>query len=427
MHRTLAPAAMNKSVCHDALILGHYKSGADQKPIFLTAKDRDRHLWVLGQTGSGKTSFLYSLIMQDIICGRGLCLIDPHGDLADHIIDSIPKHRTRDIVILDPSDVDYPVGLNILADMPPHLRASTVSGLIASLRSIWSDSWGPRMEHILANTLALLLEQPRGSGASLLSITPCLTDTKFRKRLLRHCKDPIVRDFWETEFASYDKRAQSEYVVPILNKVAAFARNPVMRQIIGQRSNRFSLQKIMDSKKVLIAKLSKGLLTEHDTNLFGSLLVCAIQQEAMRRAAQREEERVPFALYLDEFQNFTTDAFETIVSEARKYRLSLVCAHQYSEQIKPTILSAIIGNMGTLAIFTISGTDAERLAVEFHPMTSTSLRDYSGLGRMVIKWTSGGQQTKPFYAHAIHGDMRCGSRDKIYRCVRRQYCAKQEH
>lgn len=410
-----------KNICYDELALGTYKRGDTREAIFLQGRDRDRHVYCLGQTGSGKTSFLYSLIMQDIACNRGLCVIDPHGDLADKVMDSIPKYRTRDVIILDPSDIEYPVGFNVLADVPEELHAAAVSGIISSLRSIWADSWGPRMEHILANTLALLICQPNGGGVSLLSVRPCLTNAEYRRKLLRHCFDPVVREFWLTEFAGYDRRAKSEYVAPILNKVAAFARNPAMRNVIGQKANGFSLSEIMDGKKILIAKLSKGQLTEHDTDLFGSLLVCAIQQQAMRRAKQAEDERVPFTLYLDEFQSFTTDAFDSIVSEARKYRLALVCAHQYAEQIKPKVLSAVLGNMGTLALFSLSGNDAERFEKEFHPFTSTSLRENRGVGRMVVKWINNGQQTQPIYAKAFHAKLMCKSRDKVQNVSRRQY------
>ena len=233
------------------------------------------------------------------MCGRGFLVIDPHGDLADDVLDSIPKSRTRDVIVLDPSDVEMPIGFNPLADIPPALRSVAVSNIIASLRSIWSSSWGARMEHILANTLALLLTQPEHSGISFLSIAPTLTSEKYRRKLLRHCDDIVVRDFWLNEFAAYDARMQSEFVAPILNKVAAFARSPIMRNILGQDQNGFSLRDAMDNKKIIVAKLSKGLLTEDDTSLFGSLLVCSVQQQALRRASQAEHERVYFALYLD--------------------------------------------------------------------------------------------------------------------------------
>lgn len=408
----LKPASMDFSHT-DQLIIGHGDGHGGRRTIALSPADRRRHLYVLGQTGSGKTSFLYSLIMQDVHRDRGLLVIDPHGDLADDVLDSIPKRRTREVIVLDPSDTERPVGFNPLVDIEPELQAVAVSNMVSALRSIWAESWGPRMEHILANTLALLVCQPTGSGVSLLSVIPALTDPKYRTRLLRHCHDPVVRDFWLSEFAAYDGRMQAEFVAPILNKVSAFARSPAMRKVLGQKRNGFSLQEAMDGKKIIVAKLSKGLMTEHDANLFGSLLVCAVQQQAMRRASVPEHERVDFAMYLDEFQNFGTDAFDTIVSEARKYRLSLVCAHQYAEQLRPRVLSAVLGNMGTLVLFTLSGQDAERFSVEFKPFTSTALREYSGPGRMVVKWVEDGRQRGPMYGEALYGDLRRGSGKRV--------------
>lgn len=412
---------MKQKTCHDEIALGTYKLGGDNKYITLSPEDRRRHLYVLGQTGSGKTSFLYSLITQDVICGRGFLVIDPHGDLADDVLDSIPSFRTRDVIVLDPSDQQMPIGFNPLADIPPALRSVAVSNIIASLRSIWASSWGARMEHILANTLALLIAQPEHSGVSFLSIAPTLTNEKYRRKLLRHCQDIVVRDFWLNEFSAYDARMQSEFVAPILNKVAAFTRSPVMRNILGQDQNSFSLRDAMDNNKIIVAKLSKGLLTEDDTNLFGSLLVCAVQQQALRRGDQAEHERVDFALYLDEFQNFGTDVLDSIVSEARKYRLQLICAHQYSEQIKPNVLSAVLGNMGTLALFSLSGRDAERFAIEFKPFTATALGESRGVGQMVLKYINQGQQRSPIFAKSLYGNLRCGSNDKVRNYSRERY------
>jgi hypothetical protein len=353
-------------------------------------------------------------------------VIDPHGDLADDILDSIPKFRTRDVIVLDPSDTEMPIGFNPLADIPLALHSVAVSNIIAALRSIWVSSWGARMEHILANTLALLIAQPAHSGVSFLSIAPTLTNAKYRNKLLRHCNDIVVRDFWLNEFAAYDARMQSEFVAPILNKIAAFSRSPVMRNILGQDNNSFSLMEAMDNRKIVVAKLSKGLMTEDDTNLFGSLLVCAVQQQALRRASQPENERVDFALYLDEFQNFGTDVLDSIVSEARKYRLQLICAHQYSEQIKPNILSGVLGNMGTLALFTLSGRDAERFAIEFKPFTATALKEYGGVGRMVLKYLHKGQQRSPIYVQSLYGDLRCGSNERVRNYSREKFGKKRD-
>jgi len=286
-------------------------------------------MYVIGQTGSGKSTLLNNCILQDIVSGRGFAFIDPHGDSAERIIDSIPKSRVRDVVYLNPSDFDFPIGFNPLRGIPKDLQPTATANLIAAFRSIWRDFWGPRMEHILSNTLAALMAYPDHLGTSLLAIPKMLTDRSFRKQVLKYVDDPVVLSFWQDEFERYNERYRAEIISPILNKMGAFARSPVMRNILGQSRSTFDLSYIMDNRKILVVNLSKGVLGEDMTNLLGSLLVCAIQQEAMKRSAIPENQRVDFSLYIDEFQNFTTDAFDSIVSEARKYRLSLCIAHQY--------------------------------------------------------------------------------------------------
>jgi len=396
----------------EQLYIGTLKAAVNDRWLSLAQEDRRRHMYVIGQTGSGKSTLLNSCILQDILTNRGFAFIDPHGDSAELIIDSIPKHRIRDVVYFNHADTDFPLGFNPLRGVPKHLHATATANLIAAFRSIWREFWGPRMEHVLSNTIAALMEYPDNLGISLLAIPKMLTDERFRRRVIRHVKDPIVLAFWQDEFARYDQRQRSEIISPILNKMGAFARNPAMRNILGQSKNTFDLSYIMDNRKILIVNLSKGVLGEDMTNLLGSLLVCAIQQEAMKRASVPEEEREDFHLYIDEFQNFTTDAFDSIVSEARKYRLSLIIAHQYLDQLTDKIRKAILGNVGNLVMFTLGGGDAEALAVEIKPFNTQTLREQAR-GEMLVRYIENGISKEPQLLKGIRLEQRIGSRDSI--------------
>ena len=397
---------------HEHLYLGYRASSVEDELLALSQEDRRRHVYVIGQTGSGKTTFLKTCLLQDILGGRGVALIDPHGDLAEEIIDNIPRRRTRDVLYFNPSDVDYPIGYNPLGHVPPEMRAVAVSNIVAALRSIWRDSWGPRMEHILANTLAALIEAPQGKPQTLMSIPKMLTDPKFRKSVLKHVRDPVVLDFWQVEFASYDPRFRNEVIAPVLNKVGAFMRSPIMRNILGQTKKSFDLRFMMDNRKILVVNLSKGQLGENMANLLGSLLTTSIYQAAMGRAAVAEEEREDFHLYIDEFQNFTTDAFDAIVSEARKYRLSLTVAHQYLDQLPVGIKQAILGNVGTMMLFALSGKDAEELVVEMSPHLVASLRA-TGRGEALALSLLKGERRVPEKVRVPHGGMQLGSIQRV--------------
>jgi len=394
------------------LYIGMFKASVNDRWLSLSRPDRRRHMYVIGQTGSGKSTLLNNCILQDILSGRGFAFIDPHGDSAELIIDSIPKHRIRDVVYLNPSDTDFPLGFNPLRGIPDHLKAVATANLIAAFRSIWRDFWGPRMEHILSNTIAALMDYPDNLGISLLAIPKILTDDRFRRRVLRHVDDPIVLAFWRDEFDAYNERYQAEIISPILNKIGAFARNPAMRNILGQVKNSFDLSYIMDNQKILVVNLSKGVLGEDMTNLLGSLLVCAIQQEALKRAAIPEYARQDFHLYIDEFQNFTTDAFDSIVSEARKYRLSLCIAHQYLDQLSDKVRKAILGNVGNLLLFTLGGGDAESLAIESKPFNAQTLRE-QGRGDMLVRYIEDGISKEPELISGVILKRRTGSRQAV--------------
>lgn len=405
---------------NENLFLGNLTSSVDDVYLQLSQADRRRHLYTIGQTGSGKTTFLKFCILQDIMAGRGIAIIDPHGDLADEIINSIPRSRTRDVVYFNPSDQDHPIGFNPFQGVSKHHQSVVASNILSAMRSIWRDSWGPRMEHILANALAALLAYGEHHPISLVALPSLLHNPRFRREVLKHNTDPIVRDFWLVEFASYDPRFRNEIIAPILNKVGAFMRNPIMRNILGQPRNGFDLRYMMDNNKILIINLSKGTLGEDMTNLLGSLLVCSIYQEAMKRSVQLEEERVDFHLYIDEFQNFTTDAFDSIVSEARKYRLSLIVAHQYLDQLPLQIKQAILGNVGSMILFALSGKDAEELETELHPFSSTTLRQ-TGRGGAIALTLENGERLNPEQVKIPFGEMHTNSKHRIIKNCRTRF------
>lgn len=396
----------------EQLYLGTFKASVTDRWLSLSQPDRRRHMYVIGQTGSGKSTLLKNCILQDVLSGRGFAFIDPHGDSAEVIIDSIPKARIRDVVYLNPSDIDFPIGFNPLRGVPLKLQPTATANLIAAFRSIWRDFWGPRMEHILSNTIAALMAYPDNLGISLLAIPKMLTDARFRRRVLRHVYDPVVLAFWQDEFERYDPRFRNEIISPIMNKMGAFSRSPVMRNILGQGRSTFDLSYVMDNHKILIVNLSKGVLGEDMTNLLGSLLVCAIQQEAMKRAAIAERDRADFHLYIDEFQNFTTDAFDSIVSEARKYRLSLIIAHQYLDQLSDKVRQAILGNVGNLIMFTLGGSDAEALSIESKPFNAQTLREQAR-GEMLVRYIQDGISKEPERLSGIIMKLRTGSRGRV--------------
>jgi len=299
-------------------------------PFGISIPDLRQHIYVIGKTGSGKTTLLRNMIIQHIAMGHGVGLIDPHGDLAEELLHHIPRWRTDHLVYFNPSDLDFPIALNLLANVPKDERHLVASGIVGAFKSIWPDSWGPRMEYILYNAIAALLDC---QNTSLLGVNRMLTDEKYREWVIRQIKDPFIKEYWEHEFAGYDERFRREAIAPIQNKLGQFLLNPVIRNILGQVKCKVNFPFVMDQKRLFIANLSKGKIGHDKANLLGSLLTTQFQLAAMRRAAQPEEEREDFFLFIDEFQNFTTDSFAAILAEARKYRLCLTLSHQYVDQI----------------------------------------------------------------------------------------------
>ncbi|MDA3802388.1 MAG: type IV secretion system DNA-binding domain-containing protein [Patescibacteria group bacterium] len=327
--------------------------------------DRRRHMYLIGKTGMGKSTVLENMIINDIKAGQGVAVVDPHGDLAEKIIEYIPKERIKDVVYFNPSDYDYPIAFNIVEQVEPHLRHLVASGLIGVFQKLWADSWGPRLEYILRNAILAILDFP---GSTVLGVVRMLSDKNYRKQVVANIKDPVVKSFWEKEFAGYADKFASEAVSPIQNKVGQFLSSSLMRNIIGQVESSINIREVMDEGKILIMNLSKGRIGEDNSALLGAMMITKIQLAAMSRVEIPEKDRKDFYLYIDEFQNFSTDSFANILSEARKYRLNLILAHQYIEQLSEKVKPAVFGNVGTMIVFRVGAADAEELVKEFTPV-----------------------------------------------------------
>jgi len=334
------------------------------KKFGIKTDDRRRHMYLIGKTGMGKSTVLENMIVDDIRAGYGVAVVDPHGDLAEKIIEYIPSNRVKDVVYFNPSDINYPIAFNVVEQVEPHLRHLVASGLIGVFQKLWADSWGPRLEYILRNAILAILDFP---GSTLLGVVRMLSDKNYRKRVVANIKDPVVKAFWEKEFSGYADKFASEAVSPIQNKVGQFLSSSLMRNIIGQVKSSIDIRTIMDGGKILIMNLSKGRIGEDNSALLGAMMITKIQLASMSRVDVPEKDRRDFYLYIDEFQNFSTDSFANILSEARKYRLNLILAHQYIEQLNEKVKPAVFGNVGTLVVFRVGAADAEELVKEFTP------------------------------------------------------------
>ena len=353
--------------------MGTCDNWGQSRPFGLPLPDWRHHVYVIGKTGSGKTTLLRNLILQHIALGHGVGLIDPHGDLAEDLLHHIPPWRADHLAYFDASDLDFPIALNLLGNVAPDNRATVAAGIVGAFKSLWRDSWGPRMEYILYNAIAALLECP---NTSLLGVNRLLTDQIYRAWVIRQVQDPFIQEFWQQEYASYDARFQREAIAPIQNKLGQLLLTPVIRNILGQVKCKVDFRFLMDKQRLFIANLSKGKLSSDKANLLGSLLVTQFQVAAMARADQAEDQRRDFYLFIDEFQNFTTDAFASMLAEARKYRLSLTLSHQYIDQLPEPIQQAVFGNVGTLVSFCVGHADAAVLGSEFgDTVTSAKLVD----------------------------------------------------
>mgnify|MGYP001576488925 CR=1 FL=1 len=371
-----------------------------QDRIFgIKEKDRLQHMYVIGQTGTGKTTLLKNLAVQDIKTGQGLAVIDPHGEFVEDLLDSIPKERVGDTIYFNPVDSEYPIGFNILEVKNPEHKHLVASGLMAVFTKIWAGVWSARMEYILNNCVLALLDTP---DSTLMGIPRLLVDKEYRKKIISNIKDPVVRAFWTTEYEAWEQKFRNEAIVPIQNKVGQFLATKMVRNIVGQSKSTLDIEDIIENRKILLVNVSKGLIGEDNSALLGAMLITKIQLTAMERIKVHKEERHPFFLYVDEFQNFATDAFATILSESRKYGLALIIAHQYIGQLitetSTRVRDAVFGNVGTMITFRVGATDAEFLEIQFAPELIS--QDFVNLSNynVYLKLLVDGISSRPFSA-----------------------------
>jgi hypothetical protein len=364
----------------------------------IKAKDRQRHMYVVGKTGMGKSTLLENMAAQDIQNGEGLAFIDPHGSAAETLLEYVPEHRVKDVVYFAPFDINNPVSFNVMEDVGPDKRHLVVSGLMSTFKKIWVDAWSARMEYILTNALLVLIEYP---DTTLLSVNRLFIDKNFRKQVVDYCQDPAVKSFWTEEFANYTDRFAAEALPAIQNKIGQFTGNPLIRNIIGQPKSSFDIRQIMDERKILIMNLSKGLIGETNANLLGSMLTTRIYLAAMSRAdlpVEQMRQMPNFYFYVDEFQSFANATFANILSEARKYHLNLIIAHQYIAQMEEEVRDAVFGNVGTTISFRVGPFDGEVLETVFAPRFEATDLVNLGFAQIYLTLMIDGIGSQPFSA-----------------------------
>ncbi len=383
--------------------------------------DRRRHMYLIGKTGMGKSNAMENMIIQDIWNGEGVALVDPHGDFAEKILDFIPNERINDVVYLNPADMEFPVAFNIIESVSAEHKHLVASGLVGVFKKLWADSWGPRLEYLLRNAILALLDYP---GSTLLGVMRILTDKTYRNKVIEKIQDPVVRAFWVDEFSKYPLAFQVEAIAPIQNKVGQFLSNGLIRNVVGQVKSSIDIREIMDSRKILIMNLSKGRIGEDSSALLGAMMITKIQLAAMSRVDIAEDTRKDFFLYVDEFQNFATESFANILSEARKYRLDLIIGHQYIEQLDEIVRAAVFGNVGTMMVFRVGAADAAFLETEFMPHFTpedlVNLTKYDVYMKLMID----GVSSNPFSATTLPPlgkEFFTGNRDKVIRVSRERY------
>ncbi len=378
----------------------NYAAALEEKKFIFGMKrvDRRRHLYVIGKSGVGKSKLLELLIRQDVAYGYGLCLIDPHGDVIDAILDFIPESRAKDVVIIDPSDRDFPSSFNPLANVDPGFKHQLAQGLIEVMEKQFGANWTPRLEHVFRFTVLALLDYPHATMRGMISM---LTDRNYRQKVIEYIEDDMVKRFWAIEFADWSEKFDTDAIIPLVNKLGQFLSDPLLRNIFGQKENRIDLDKMMRERKIIFINLCKGRLGEENSSFLGSMFITKLKQAGMARAALPESERHDFYLYVDEFHNLVTETFENILSEARKYGICLTVAHQYAGQLIPRVQAAVLGNVGSIIIFRVGGEDAVKLKPEMAPVFDSKDMINLGMQEFYIKMTIDGETYDPFSAETL--------------------------
>jgi CxxC-x17-CxxC domain-containing protein len=399
----------------------------DKNQLFgIKRKDRRQHVYILGKSGTGKSVLMFNMIIQNIQNGEGVCVVDPHGELVEGVLSAIPPHRMKDVVYFNPADADYHIGFNVLELIDPQYKHLVASGLMGIFTKIWANAWSARMEYILNNCILALLDTP---GTTLLGIPRMLVDKDYRQKIIGNLKDPVIKAFWVHEYEAWQDKFRNEAIAPIQNKVGQFLSTSIIRNVVGQSTSTINIFDIMNDGKIFLVNVSKGRIGEDNSGLLGGMIITKIQLAAMERVRIPEEHRKDFYLYVDEFQNFVTDAFAGILSEARKYRLNLTVAHQYTAQLvvekSSAVRDAVFGNVGTMIVFRVGSDDADFLEKEFDPEFTpgdiVNLPNY----KIYIKLMIDGVTSRPFSAKTLPPMVKSGDKkieEEVIESSRRLYC-----
>ena len=378
----------------------NYEAALEEKKFIFGIKreDRRRHIYIVGKSGVGKTTLLELLIRQDIAFGYGVCLIDPHGDLIENILDFIPEERINDVILVDPADFEWPVSFNPLQNVVPELKHQVAQGLIEVLEKQFGANWTPRLEHVFRFTCLALLDYPKATMRGMISM---LTDREYRQNVTEYIEDDMVKKFWAIEFTDWSEKFDTDAIIPLVNKLSQFLSTPLLRNIFGQEENKIDLEYIMNNQKILLVNLARGKLGQENSSFFGSMFITKLYQAGMARASMKEEERKDFYLYVDEFHYLMTTTFENLFSESRKYGFCIAVAHQYLSQLLPEVLATVMGNSGTIIIFRVGGSDAAKLAAEMTPIFHSQDMINLGTREFFIKITIEGETFDPFSAETL--------------------------
>jgi len=393
---------LGKSDPSEVVFIGrtNYVAALEEKKFVFGIKriDRRRHMYIIGKSGTGKSKLLELMIRQDIAYGQGVCVIDPHGELIEDILNFIPKERVEDVCIIDPGDINYPSSFNPLANIDPTFKHQLTQGLIEVLRKQFGANWTPRLEHVFRFTTLALLDYPHATMRGMISM---LTDRNYRQKVVEYIGDDMVKRFWAIEFADWSEKFDTDAIIPLVNKLGQFLSDPMLRNIFGQKENKIDLEQLMNERKILLINLSKGKIGEENSSFFGAMFLTKIKQAGMARAKLEPQDRNDFYLYVDEFHNIVTDTFENIISEARKYGINLIVAHQYVGQLMPKVEEAVLGNTGSIITFRVGGDDAVKLKSDFAPIFDVKDMINLGVGEFYIKMTIDGESYDPFSAETL--------------------------
>jgi len=403
----------------------------DKNQLFgIKRKDRRQHVYMLGKSGTGKSVLMFNMIIQNIRNGDGVCMVDPHGENVEAVLSAIPSHRIKDVVYFNPADADHHIGFNVLELIDPQYKHLVASGLMGIFTKIWANAWSARMEYILNNAILALLDTP---GTTLLGIPRMLVDKDYRQKIISNLKDPVIKAFWIHEYEAWQDKFRNEAIAPIQNKVGQFLSTSIIRNVVGQSKSTINIFDMMNDGKIFLVNVSKGRIGEDNSSLLGGMIITKIQLAAMERVRIPEESRKDFYLYVDEFQNFVTDAFAGILSEARKYRLNLTVAHQYTAQLvvekSSAVRDAVFGNVGTMIVFRVGSDDAEFLESEFDPEFTpqdiVNLPNYKVYMKLMID----GVTSRPFSAKTLPPMVKSNNKEieeEVIKSSRALYCKSKE-